>query len=140
MTNPCLIMYHKQSTSARTRFLKLPYGGVCGFDGLPDQASLSDEGCDTDKLVSHPAPLVRAAEVRFDLPSGSLEPEPGYRCRVTSESGTTEVYLARFTTIDPPFEQASAHGGAFIDLTQARGLPAVELALLRRAYEQIMGG
>jgi hypothetical protein len=140
MPDPRLIMYHKQSTSARTRFLKLPYGGVCGFEELPAQASLADDSGDAGDLFSQPALLLRAAETRFDLPSGSLEAEPGYRCKVISEEGTTEVHLARFTTTDPPFEQASAHGAAFIDLTQARGLPAVELALLRLAYEKIMGG
>ncbi|MBK1723467.1 hypothetical protein [Thiocystis violacea] len=139
MTDPRLIMYHKQSTSARTRFLKLGYGGVCGFAALPSEAELAERSIDDSKLVAHPACLLRDAETRLGLPSGSLEAEKGYRCRVSSPAGATEVFLARFTTIDPPFEEAAAQGGAFIDLTQARGLPPVELGLLRLAYEKILG-
>jgi len=139
MTAPRLIMYHKQSTSARTRFLRLAYGGVCGFDPLPCLAELAADDLAPSKVVTHPASLVRAAEVQLGLPAGSLEPEPGFRCRVSSGDGETEVFLARFTAMDPPFETATAQGGAFIDLTQARGLPPVELNLLRRAYETILG-
>lgn len=139
MTEPRLIMYHKQSTSARTRFLRLAHGGVCGFAPLPTQAGLADADLGPSQVVTHPATLVRIAEARLGLPAGSLEAEPGFRCRVSGADGETEVFLARFTTTDPPFETAAAQGGAFIDLTQARGLPPVELDLLRRAYEAILG-
>ncbi len=135
-----LIMYHKQSTSARTRFLRLAHGGVCGFAALPADASLAEVGRDSGRSAAQPVPLPRDAETRLGLPSGSLEIEPGYRCLVTSpEEGATEVLLARFTSIDPPFEEVAAHDCAFIDLTQARHLPAIELALLRLAYERILG-
>jgi len=135
---PRLIMYHKQSTSARTRFLRLAYGGVCGFEPLPKLSELAAEDPPT-KVATHPAALVRDAEQRLGLPAGGLELESGFRCRVDSAGEATQVFLARFTAIDPPFEVAAAQGGAFIDLTQARGLPPVELQLLRRAYEAILG-
>ncbi|EXJ16577.1 hypothetical protein [Imhoffiella purpurea] len=138
MPAPRLIMYHKHPTSARTRFLKLPYGGVCGFEALPEGAELTSGG-ESENLVSHPAPLLRAAETQLGLPSGALEAESGYRCRVGWNDGTADIYLARFTSIDPPFEEATTHGSTFIDLTQARNLPPVELALLRLAYERILG-
>ncbi len=134
-----LIMYHKQSTSARTRFLKLPYGGVCGFAALPAEASIDEGGGIAPKVVTHPALVLRDAEVRLGLPSGSLEMEPRFRCEVAAGDERTEVFLARFTSIDPPFETAQAHGRTFIDLTQARGLPPVELDLLRLSYERILG-
>ena len=139
MNPPKLILYHKQSTSARTRFLRLEHGGMCGPEPLPADAELSDELPGSSTVVSHPAPLIRAAESRLGLPVGSLEAEPAFRCRVTSAEGASEVYLARFRTTDPPLDTVAARGGAFIDLTQARGLPVVELELLRRAYELILG-
>jgi len=139
MNAPKLILYHKQSTSARTRFLRLDHGGVCGLEPLPADATVSDGATGPGKVVTHPAPFLRAAESHLGLPAGSLEAEPGFRCRVTSAEGASEVFLARFVTTDPPFEKAADRGGTFIDLTQARGLPAVELALLRRAYELILG-
>jgi hypothetical protein len=136
---PRLIMYHKQSTSARTRFLRLPYGGVCGFGALPDKAAIDESGGVSPKVVTHPAQLLRDAEVRLGLPSGSLEMEPGFRCEVSAGNERAQVFLARFTSIDPPFETAEAYGSGFIDLTQARGLPPIELDLLRRSYERILG-
>jgi hypothetical protein len=139
MNDPRLILYHKQATSARTRFLKLSYGGICAFEPLPEPSELVPPGEGPGSLVSHPARLVQAAEQRLGLALGGLEPEPEFRFRLRGADGETEVLLARFTAIDPPFESASAAGGNFIDLTQARGLPPLELVLLRLAYEQIMG-
>ncbi|WP_296806755.1 hypothetical protein [Thiocapsa sp.] len=136
---PRLIMYHKQSTSARTRFLRLPYGGVCGFAALPDESVVEESGATSPKVVTHPARVLRDAEVRLGLPSGSFEMEPGFRCEVVAGDERTQVFLARFTSIDPPFETAQAHGSSFIDLTQARTLAPVELDLLRRSYERILG-
>jgi hypothetical protein len=49
------------------------------------------------------------------------------------------IYLARFATFEPPFMEAGWQGCWFISLTEARGLPAVELELLRRAYVLVMG-
>jgi len=63
--------------------------------------------------------------------------EGGFRAKVDAPGGLIEVFLARFTTMDPPFEWTEQHGARFIDLTQARGLPAVEPQFLRRAYERI---
>jgi hypothetical protein len=134
-----LIMYHKQSTSARTRFLRLAYGGVCGFSPLPAHARIGENTRGSARVVTHPATVIRRAERQLGLPTGSLEIEPGFRCAVAAEDESTEVFLARFTGIDPPFASARAHGGSFIDLTQARDLPPIELDLLRRSYETILG-
>jgi len=138
MPAPRLIMYHKQSTSARTRFLKLAYGGVCGFAALPPRTIIAD--CThRPRVVAHPATVLRGAEGHLGLPTGSLAVEPGFRCEVAVGEERAQIFLAGFTSVDPPFETARAHGSSFIDLTQALGLPPVELDLLRRAYETILG-
>jgi hypothetical protein len=49
------------------------------------------------------------------------------------------VLFRSFTSIDPPFAAAEAIGGRFIAITEARGLPPVELDLLRKAYEILIG-
>jgi hypothetical protein len=135
---PRIILYHKQSASARTRFLRLAHGGVCGPEALPTLSSLLEEG-DIGTLVSHPAPVLAGAERALGLGPGALEAEPSFRGRVETPDGPIAVFLARFTTLDPPFELAVQTGGAFIDLTQARGMSPAELGLLRRAYEVILG-
>jgi hypothetical protein len=136
-----LMLYHKQSTSARTRFLRLPHGGICGPAALPPDAALDDgvSGAVPASLLTHPAMLLRDAESALSLPRGSLEADSGFRCRIIAAGEAADVHLAHFTSIDPPFEAAEAIGARFIDLTQARGLPATELSLLRLAYEHVLG-
>jgi hypothetical protein len=140
MQTPRLVMFHKQSTSARTRFLLLHYGGVCAFGGLPALSHLveADEAA-AETLSFHPSSVVSQVENELGLTAGSLEREGGFRAKVDAPGGLIEVFLARFTSMDPPFEWAEEHGARFIDLTQARGLPDIELQILRRAYEQILG-
>ncbi len=143
MAETRVILYHKHHTSARTRFLKLEYGGVCGFGPLPQLAQLwSDErNCadEDQKVVMHPGALAGQAEQALGLPSGALEAQGGFRLGVDAPGGEIQVYLARFTAIDPPFELAQQQGAAFVDLTQTRTLPPVELEMLRKAYEYILG-
>jgi hypothetical protein len=143
MQDARVILYHKQSTSARTRFLVLEYGGVCAFDGLPELAELIDEDGNAPSgpggPTTHPAVVVAEAQRRLELPSGTLTPDAGFRAVVDTPQGPVEIRLLRFTTIDPPFDAAAARGARFIDITQARGIAPVELRVLRCAYEHIMG-
>jgi hypothetical protein len=87
----------------------------------------------------HPAAHLRAAEERLSLPAGSLESVADFSADVATTDGTVPVLLAGFTSIDPPFAAVEAIGARFVAITEARGLPAVELELLRRAYEVLIG-
>ncbi len=138
-----LILYHKQGTSARTRFLRYVDDTVLAFTPLPTLAQRIDEtlpGLPEPVLSWHPATVLQQAEQALGLPAGSIEFEAEYREQVDTANGTVAIYLGRVTTIDPPFAAAESLQARFIDLTQARDLPAVELELLRRAYEVIMEG
>lgn len=74
------------------------------------------------------------------LDDGTLKAEAEYRHSVEVPGGTIQIILANIATMDPPFEQAEKANARFIDLTQARGLPQIELELLRHAYELVLGG
>jgi hypothetical protein len=139
MSNTRLIMYHKHPTSARLRFLKFSYGGVCGFDPLPTLSQLLDDDPD-EPVVAHPASYISDAEKRLGMATGDLEIDSEFKAFVDVPDGTVEIFLARFTTIDPPFEIAEEQGGEFVDLPQARNVTQVELELLRKAYEVVMTG
>lgn len=143
MNDSRLIFYHKQNTSARLRFLKFDSGSVCAFEPLPALSQLIDETIDVEEggsVVTHPAQLVRDAGERLGLEIEAMKVEGEYHASVDSSKGTVQVYLTEFTTIDPPFAQAEKINAEFIDLTQARNLPDVELELLRKAYECVMTG
>lgn len=128
------ILYHKQSTSAMTRFLKLDGAGVCLGGG---GASRVLAGV---RVVVHPASVAMAMEGWLGLENGSLAVEMQYQEFLDLAGMSLPVYLLRFTSMDPPFTAAEAVGASFITLTQARSLPAAELELLRSAYAMIMEG
>ncbi|HEX5393850.1 MAG TPA: hypothetical protein VFW68_11230 [Rhodocyclaceae bacterium] len=135
---PLLVLYHKQSTSGRTRFLRLP-AGLLAFDPLPMSSSLKEGNEPASPVRPHPAIHLKSAEEKLGLPAGSLEAEAEFYAEIDTPDGPAAVLLARFTTIDPPFAAADALGGKFIALTEARGLHPIELDLARRAYELILG-
>ena len=132
---PCdmrLILAHKQSTSARVRFLCFEHG-VCAFEPLP-ASSTFDEATEAPQVVLHPAAFLRTAERRLGLPEGTLKHDPEFSAYVEAADGLISVNLALFATMDPPFLQAQTIGARFISLTEARNFSDVELGLLRHAY------
>lgn len=139
MNKARLIMIHKQDGSARLRFLKLSYGGVCGFSPIPTLAQILEQP-QAGKLTLHPAQLVKEAEVYLGLSPGDLEVVGEYQVFVDVADGPMQIFLARFTSIDPPFVAAQKRGAEFIELPQARNLSRIELELLREVYTLVIGG
>lgn len=130
-----LILFHKQKSSARTRFLRFA-DTVLAFGPLPASATLSAE---PGSVRPHPASHLRAAEERLALPAGSLDVVSDFQFDVKTPDGIVPVLLVSFNSIDPPFAAAEAIGARFAPITEARGLPPVELELLRHAYEILIG-
>jgi len=132
-----VMLYHKQATSARTRFVCFAGDSVLGFESVATLAQLDDAKAGNTRL--HPAAILRETEQRLGLPQDSLQAEPQFQHGIDVPGGVVQVLLASITSIDPPFAAVEQAGGRFIDLTQARGLPPVELELLRHAYELVLG-
>lgn len=134
-----VILYHNNPASARLRFLRFPYDSVFAFKPLPRLASLlEDHEIEADLLV-HPAMIMKEVEKEFGLEEKSIEAEGEYQLSVDIAGGPVSILLGRFTGIDPPFSLAEKLDAEFIDLTQARSLPEVELLCLRKAYELVLG-
>lgn len=133
-----IILYHKQATSARTRFVKFEGDTILGFAPVAKLAQVDDSKSGNTHL--HPSAILRDTEKRLCLDQDALVAEPDFQHSIDIPGDVVQVILAQITTMDPPFEQVENLGGNFIDLTQARGLPPVELDLLRQAYELILGG
>lgn len=134
-----LIMFHKHPTSALVRFARMAHGGVSAFESLPAPSQLMDEA-PQGMVATHPAQLVSEAESQLGLAPNSLEVESDFHAWVDVAGGPIEVFLARFTQMDPPIDELADLGGEFIILTQARSLVPAELEMLRLAYECVMEG
>jgi len=132
-----LILVHKQKTSGRLRFLRLPHGTVA-FTPLPPLSALMEHAAPS-QVVAHPAVFLQAAEAQLGLPTGSLMHEPEFQATVDTPDGPVALHLASFTTTDPPFDEVAALGGKFIAITEAAGGMPVEMDLLRHAYEVLLG-
>lgn len=111
---PRLLCFHKQRTSARTRFLS--HGAsVLAPTTLPAMAAQLGLGMEQLNIVEDFADAVAGPD------------------------GMAPVLLIEIATLDPPFAAAATMGARFIAITEARGLPPVELELLRHAYEILIG-
>lgn len=134
-TAPRLLCFHKQSTSARTRFLC--HGtSVLAFAPLPDNSSLMSS---PGKVKPHPSAHVQTLASHLGISTAHLRAETDFYIDVTTPDGRVPVLLIEVTLQDPPFSKAEAIGARFIALTEARALPSIELELLRKAYEHILG-
>ena len=136
-----LILYHSQSTSARTLFLRHESGSVIAPEPLPFLSTVFEEGefIVGAGVLLHPATVVHNYCVTFGFPPSLLVVEGEFHERVDTPQGTLNIYLARFTSIDPPRALFADRGGKFCAITELRGGHPAEMALLRRAYQAIMG-
>jgi hypothetical protein len=132
-----VILFHKHPTSARTLFLKFKDNSVCSLEKIPDLAQLIDHHPDS---LLHPAFVLSQLEKELGFPPAMLKAEGEYLQHVEVPGEVIQIILANINSMDPPFELAEKIGASFIDLTQARGLPQIELELLRHAYELVLGG
>jgi hypothetical protein len=132
---PRLLCFHKQGTSARTRFARWPHG-MLAFAPPPPGATLQKSALAARR---HPADLLLDAAQRLGLPADSLRAETEFVATLETPTGDIPVLLVQFATLDPPFAAIEPHGGKFIAITEARDVGDLELALLRRAYEILIG-
>ncbi len=137
---PRLLCFHKQGTSARTRFVRWPHG-MLAFEPLPADARLLDEKSAPGlaHVRRHPADVLVDAAARLGMPADALRAETEFGAVIATPEGDVPVLLVQFTSLDPPFAEVETHGGKFIAITEARDCGALELALLRKAYEILIG-
>lgn len=137
-----IILFHKQSTSARVRFLMSETKSCC-FGGLiPPLATLIDEETILEKdeiVATHPAMMVNELLTQMGLKKGDIELMKDFRARLDIPGQIMPIYLAAFKTIDPPFDEVEKAGAKFVAITEARGLPPAELQVLQKAYQYLMG-
>lgn len=132
-----LILYHKHPSSGRTLFLRLNET-VCQFEGISAASRVVESHVGGNEVQVDLSDLLTDAEQRLGLSSGTLKIDREFKVSVDDADTPVQIYLARFTTIDPPQEQLVEQSGKFVSLTESRRLPPTELELLRLAYSTIM--
>ena len=71
---------------------------------------------------------------------GMLSVEQDFLRRAEIPRAVVNVHLARFTPLDPPHTEVRFKGGKFCAITELQGGHPVEMAMLRWAYQFLLGG
>lgn len=129
MNDFALVLYHKQSTSARLRFAR--FG-----DSIVAARVTTPAG---DGVLPHPGTLTVGATDRLGLPAGALQIDSEFEASMLAPEGALTVRLAHFTDIDPPFDAVAAADGRFVSITEMKGIPDTERDVLRLVYEHVIG-
>lgn len=137
-----VVVYHKQKTSARLRFLIFDGAFAAGPEPMGEDAIVdleNDDAPEPKQVEILPSVLVAPLAERLGLLSAHLRAEVPPLAEVTTPAGKVEVFAICCDTEDPPFDEAASIGAAFKELTEARGLPRTELELMRRVYKRHLG-
>lgn len=136
-----IIIFHKHPVSAKVRFLKHAYGGICGFDTLPQLATFIDSGlAGYSGQAENPNKVCSDAVQKLQLQKGILEVQEDFEKSIEVPGGIICIYLASIKGLDTPDEQLAIQKMSLHLITELRQIPAIELNLLRSAYEAIMEG
>ena len=114
-----------------------------GFSSLPALSVLIDEQDNSHRQEI--AIKQRLDEVSAYIQSNiddsltRIQINPEFIYLIDAPQQLIVVSLVRFIDIDPPFEIAKKINTDFREITFLRSVPQVELALLQKVYQAIMG-
>jgi hypothetical protein len=133
-----VILCHFDSYSTALVFAR--YGSsILAPSPLPESAApMSAPGDVTEQ--HEPGAVLAALVAQFGLDPAKLNPDDDFQAWMASDSGPIRIHLVRFATLDAPKEAIEPLGGVFKPISEMRGMPMIELNLMRQIFNQIMGG
>lgn len=87
-----------------------------------------------------PGPVVEALAAEYRLDPAQLRVNDGFEAWLSGEPGPVRVHLVQFTTFEAPHAAIEPLGGVFRPISQMRGMPAMELNLMRQVFNLMVGG
>ena len=133
-----VILSHYDSYSAALVFAR--YGAsILATTPLPQSAAPMPAPDDVTEL-HNPGAVLAAIVAQAGLDPVLLRLDEGFQEWMSSDSGPIRLHLVRFTTLDTPRQAIEPLGGVFKSISEMRGLPMIELNLLRQIFNLTMGG
>lgn len=133
-----VILCHFDSYSTALVFAR--YGAsVLAPTPLPESASAMPAPGDATEQ-HNPGAVLNAFVVRNSLDPTKLKLDEDFQAWLSSDSDPIRIHLVRFTTVDAPHEALEPSGGVFKPISGMRGMPMIELNLMRQVFDLIMGG
>ncbi|MHB1216114.1 MAG: hypothetical protein ACYCY9_14130 [Thiobacillus sp.] len=87
-----------------------------------------------------PSAVLDALVVQAGIDPAHVKLDDDFQQWMSSDSGPIRIHLVRFTTLDAPRQAIEPLGGVFKPISDMRGLPMIELNLLRQVFNLTMGG
>lgn len=133
-----VILCHFDSYSTALVFAR--YGSsILAPAPLPESAAPMP--APSDAVEQHdPGAVLDALVAQMGLDPMQLNLDDGFQAWMASDNGPIRIHLVRFTTLDAPPQVIKPFGGVFKPISEMRGLPMIELNLMRQVFNQIMGG
>lgn len=133
-----VILCHFDSYSTALVFAR--YGAsVLAPAPLPESASAMPTPGDATEQHK-PGAVLDAFVARNNLDPTKLKLNDGFEAWLSSDGDPIRIHLVRFTTLDAPHEALEPSGGVFKPISGMRGMPMIELNLMRQVFDLIMGG
>ena len=133
-----VILSHYDSYSAALVFAR--YGSsILATTPLPQSAAPMPAPGDATELHD-PGAVLAAIVAQAGLDPAQLRLDEGFQEWMSSDSGPIRLHLVRFTTLDTPRQAIEPLGGVFKSISEMRGLPMIELNLMRQIFNLTMGG
>jgi hypothetical protein len=132
-----VILCHFDTYSTALVFAR--YGAtVLAPSPLPEGAGLATQPV---AATDHhdPASVLDALGSGHGLDVTGLKISEDFDVWMTSDDGPIRIHLARFMTTDAPRNVLEPLGGIFKSISEMRGLPMLELNLMRQVFNLIMG-
>ena len=133
-----VILCHFDSYSTALLFARYA-GSVLAPAPLPEGAIAMPVPGDAGERHT-PSAVLAALVARHGLDPTQLSLDDDFQAWMSSDRGPIRIHLARFTTFDAPRQTIEPLGGVFKPISELRGLPMIELNLLRQIFNLIMGG
>jgi hypothetical protein len=138
---PRFLLYHLQPISSRLLFVRHASGSVLTPRPLPFLSSPVEDDAPAQKIdLMQQLTLGMRLNAGLGFEPGMLLVEQEFLRRAEIPRAVVNVHLARFTPLDPPHTEVRFKGGEFCPITELHGGHPVEMAMLRWAYQFLLGG
>ena len=131
-----LIFCHFDSYSTALRFARIN-DSVMLPGPLPENASM--DAAPTD-IGDTPTDVLHAVLEKLNINFSQIELDDSFEAWLSTDTGPIRIHVARFTTLEAPYEAIASNGGDFKSISELRRLPMTELTLLRQVFDLVMGG
>ena len=133
-----VILSHYDSYSTALVFAR--YGAsILASTPLPQSAAPMPAPGDATELHD-PGAVLATIVAQAGLDPAQLRLDEDFQEWMSSDSGPIRIHLVRFTALDTPRQAIEPLGGVFKSISEMRGLPMIELNLMRQIFNLTMGG